>query len=126
MTCLLQEIAQEQITRVLLERLIVNRPHPWGLLITFIELIKVNAYSKYKSSINLIWSSLFIYLNAVCFMYRTLDTISGTVPSLGVHLKLKNCLSLFRDHVGAKSLLMKAWLAQEVCPKAPIEVKLYL
>lgn len=32
---------QEQITRVLLERLIVNRPHPWGLLITFIELIKV-------------------------------------------------------------------------------------
>jgi CCR4-NOT transcription complex subunit 1 len=29
-----QEIVQEQITRVLLERLIVNRPHPWGLLIT--------------------------------------------------------------------------------------------
>ena len=23
-----------------MERLIVNRPHPWGLLITFIELIK--------------------------------------------------------------------------------------
>jgi len=34
------ETIQEQITRVLLERLIVNRPHPWGLLITFIELIK--------------------------------------------------------------------------------------
>lgn len=31
---------QEQITRVLLERLIAHRPHPWGLLITFIELIK--------------------------------------------------------------------------------------
>jgi hypothetical protein len=29
------------VFRVLLERLIVNRPHPWGLLITFIELIKV-------------------------------------------------------------------------------------
>ena len=25
-----QESIQEQITRVLLERLIVNRPHPWG------------------------------------------------------------------------------------------------
>lgn len=34
------QVVQEQITRVLLERLIVNRPHPWGLLITFIELIK--------------------------------------------------------------------------------------
>lgn len=30
--------------RVLLERLIVNRPHPWGLLITFIELIKNPAF----------------------------------------------------------------------------------
>ncbi|KNA22767.1 hypothetical protein SOVF_031520 isoform A [Spinacia oleracea] len=40
-----QEIVQEQITRVLLERLIVNRPHPWGLLITFIELIKNPGYN---------------------------------------------------------------------------------
>ncbi|XP_018024179.1 CCR4-NOT transcription complex subunit 1 isoform X2 [Hyalella azteca] len=38
------EAIQEQITRVLLERLIVNRPHPWGLLITFIELIKNSTY----------------------------------------------------------------------------------
>ncbi|KAL9175940.1 hypothetical protein ABFS82_02G145600 [Erythranthe guttata] len=40
-----QEVIQEQITRVLLERLIVNRPHPWGLLITFIELIKNPRYN---------------------------------------------------------------------------------
>jgi CCR4-NOT transcription complex subunit 1 len=31
--------------RVLLERLVVNRPHPWGLLITFIELIKTPRYA---------------------------------------------------------------------------------
>ena len=43
-----QEIVQEQITRVLLERLIVNRPHPWGLLITFIELIKNPRYGFWK------------------------------------------------------------------------------
>ncbi len=42
------EAIQEQVTRVLLERLIVNRPHPWGLLITFIELIKNSAYSFWK------------------------------------------------------------------------------
>ena len=35
---------KEQIARVLLERVIVNRPHPWGLLITFIELIKNQRY----------------------------------------------------------------------------------
>jgi CCR4-NOT transcription complex subunit 1 len=38
------EGVREQVTRVLLERLIVHRPHPWGLLITFIELIKNQRY----------------------------------------------------------------------------------
>uniref|UniRef100_A0A7R9Z6V1 CCR4-Not complex component Not1 C-terminal domain-containing protein n=1 Tax=Pseudictyota dubia TaxID=2749911 RepID=A0A7R9Z6V1_9STRA len=38
------EGVKEQVTRVLLERLIVHRPHPWGLLITFIELIKNQRY----------------------------------------------------------------------------------
>lgn len=31
---------QQQITRVLLERLLVHRPHPWGLIITLLELLK--------------------------------------------------------------------------------------
>jgi len=39
-----KELTREQITRVLLERLIVNRPHPWGLLITFVELIQNRTY----------------------------------------------------------------------------------
>jgi CCR4-NOT transcription complex subunit 1 len=39
------EQVKEQVTRVLLERLIVHRPHPWGLLITFIELIKNPRYN---------------------------------------------------------------------------------
>ncbi|KAL0097780.1 Not1 transcription factor, partial [Phycomyces blakesleeanus] len=45
-----KEIVKEQITRVLLERLIVNRPHPWGLLITFIELIKNPRYNFWNHS----------------------------------------------------------------------------
>jgi CCR4-NOT transcription complex subunit 1 len=44
---------QEQITRVLLERLIVFRPHPWGVLITFIELVKNRSYK--------FWERPFIY-----------------------------------------------------------------
>lgn len=38
-------LVKEQITRVLLERLICNRPHPWGLLITFTELLKNSKYA---------------------------------------------------------------------------------
>lgn len=50
------ECVQEQITRVLLERIIVNRPHPWGLLITFIELIKNPIYR--------FWSHEFVHCAA--------------------------------------------------------------
>lgn len=42
------EVLMEQMTRVLLERLIVHRPHPWGLLITFIELIKNPRYDFWR------------------------------------------------------------------------------
>uniref|UniRef100_A0A6B2LF58 CCR4-Not complex component Not1 C-terminal domain-containing protein n=1 Tax=Arcella intermedia TaxID=1963864 RepID=A0A6B2LF58_9EUKA len=45
-----QEIIQEQITRVLMERLTVHRPHPWGLLITFIELMKNPRYNFWTRS----------------------------------------------------------------------------
>jgi CCR4-NOT transcription complex subunit 1 len=41
---------KEQVTRVLLERLILHRPHPWGLLITFIELIKNARYRFFDHS----------------------------------------------------------------------------
>ncbi len=40
--------AMMQVTRVLIERLIVNKPHPWGLLITFIELIKNPIYDFWR------------------------------------------------------------------------------
>ena len=44
------QIEREQITRVLIERLIANKPHPWGLLVTFIELIKNPAYEFWNHS----------------------------------------------------------------------------
>ncbi|KAH8108458.1 Not1-domain-containing protein [Phellopilus nigrolimitatus] len=35
---------KEIMTRVLLERFIVHRPHPWGALVTFIELLRNSKY----------------------------------------------------------------------------------
>ncbi|MES1904328.1 MAG: CCR4-NOT transcription complex subunit 1 [Paramarteilia canceri] len=43
---------KEIITRVLLERLTVSRPHPWGLLVTFIDLLRRPVYR--------IWSHDFV------------------------------------------------------------------
>eukprot|EP00958_Prasinococcus_capsulatus_P004763 scaffold442_cov397-Prasinococcus_capsulatus_cf.AAC.12 len=79
-----QEIVQEQITRVLLERLIVNRPHPWGLLITFIELIKVRARSRGHCPV----SSVVCRLMSYCMCHRIPGTTSGATTLRGVLLKL--------------------------------------
>jgi CCR4-NOT transcription complex subunit 1 len=43
-------IIQEQISKVLIERIIPHRPHPWGVLITFIELVKNPKYEFFKKS----------------------------------------------------------------------------
>lgn len=42
---------KSQIVRVLLERLVAYRPHPWGLMITFMELIRNPEYRFWNQSI---------------------------------------------------------------------------
>ena len=39
------EVVREQVTRVVVERIIANRPHPWGLLIAFVELSRNARYN---------------------------------------------------------------------------------
>lgn len=41
---------QEQIVRALLERITATRPHPWGVLIAFIELMKNRSYNFWENS----------------------------------------------------------------------------
>ncbi|XP_073064928.1 uncharacterized protein [Primulina eburnea] len=80
-----QENIQEQITRVLLERLIVNRPHPWGLLITFIELIKNPRYNFWSRSFTRCApeiEKLFESVSRSCGGPKSVDesVISGGIP----------------------------------------------
>ena len=63
---------------MLLERLIVNRPHPWGLLITFIELIKNPRYN--------FWSHRFTRCAPEIerlFEHVARNCIGVTMPSVG-------------------------------------------
>ncbi|KAL0577902.1 CCR4-NOT core subunit cdc39 [Marasmius crinis-equi] len=46
------DVFREIMTKVLLERFIVHRPHPWGALVTFIELLRNTKYE--------FWSKEFI------------------------------------------------------------------
>ena len=59
------EDVQQVITRVLLERIICNKPHPWGVVVTFIELLGNKNYdffdlpfTKTDSDFKRIFSSL--------------------------------------------------------------------
>lgn len=92
-----QEIIQEQITRVLLERFVASRPHPWGLLVTFMELIKVCFSASHNPKYNF-WSSSFIRCapeieNLVRSVSRSCggpepmdeSTESGGIPDNNVH-----------------------------------------
>jgi len=89
------EIMQEHITRVLLERLIAQRPHPWGLLITFVELIKNPKYAFWtkpftKSAPEIvrvfdsIAKSCMGPTAAAVVMQQQLGASTGTVPSAAV------------------------------------------
>lgn len=40
----------ERISRVLLERVIVHKPHPWGLLVCFVELLENPAYAFWEQA----------------------------------------------------------------------------
>ncbi|KAG1362167.1 putative CCR4-NOT transcription complex subunit 1 [Cocos nucifera] len=81
-----QDIIQEQITRVLVERLMVYRPHPWGLLVTFIELIKNPRYGFWNKSFTRCApeiENLFESVSRSCGGPKALDVgmvSSGVVP----------------------------------------------
>ncbi|KAH9871666.1 hypothetical protein J1614_005921 [Plenodomus biglobosus] len=62
---------QETITRVLLERLLVHRPHPWGLIITLLEILKNGNYA--------FWELPFV--KAAPEVERLLSALFGTQQS---------------------------------------------
>lgn len=62
-----EERFREILTRVLLERFIVHRPHPWGALVTFIELLRNPKYD--------FWNQEFV--RAVPEVYMMLENVSA-------------------------------------------------
>jgi len=60
---------KEITTRVLLERFVVHRPHPWGALVTFIELLHNPKYD--------FWSKDFI---------RIAPEVTLLLESVGLHV----------------------------------------
>lgn len=63
---------REVMTKVLLERFIVHRPHPWGALVTFIELLHNPKYD--------FWSKEFIRVAPEVTLL--LDSVSLTASLL--------------------------------------------
>lgn len=56
---------REILTRVLLERFIVHRPHPWGALATFIELLRNPKYAFWSKEFTRIAPEVTLLLESV-------------------------------------------------------------
>ena len=92
---------REVITRVLLERFIVHRPHPWGALVTFIELLRNQKYE--------FWSKEFIRVAPeVTMLLESVSGLSDSIrepltfrPGCEVHLSILDslCLLLSVAHI---------------------------
>ncbi|KIJ69669.1 hypothetical protein HYDPIDRAFT_80338 [Hydnomerulius pinastri MD-312] len=67
---------REVMTRVLLERFIVHRPHPWGALVTFIELLRNQKYE--------FWNKEFIRVAPeVTMLLESVSTALSLTPAQG-------------------------------------------
>ncbi|KAJ9563300.1 hypothetical protein OSB04_008460 [Centaurea solstitialis] len=76
-----QEPIQEVITRVLLERLMTKRPHPWGALVTFLELVKNEKYNFWNLSFTKCApeiEKLFESVSVSCGLKKPEDEASGS------------------------------------------------
>jgi len=67
---------REVMTKVLLERFIVHRPHPWGALVTFIELLRNPKYD--------FWSKDFIRIGPE--VTTLLESVGLVLPLLSVEI----------------------------------------
>ncbi|GAV26718.1 hypothetical protein PMKS-000173 [Pichia membranifaciens] len=72
---------QQLITRVLLERIICNKPHPWGLLVTFIELLKNKDYEFSSLSFTKLSPEIEKLLSTLITHVRSSSSNSGTVAA---------------------------------------------
>jgi len=67
---------REVMTKVLLERFIVHRPHPWGALVTFIELLRNPKYD--------FWSKDFIRIGPE--VTTLLESVGLALPLISVEV----------------------------------------
>lgn len=85
-----QDIVRDHITRVLFERLLVHKPHPWGLVVTFMELITNPKYNFWSlSSIRCApeIEKLFKSVSRSCGVPKSVDesAVSSGIPDNNVH-----------------------------------------
>ena len=57
---------REIMTKVLLERFLVHRPHPWGALVTFIELLRNSKYDFWNQEFIHVAPEVTVLLENVC------------------------------------------------------------
>lgn len=61
---------REVMARILLERFLVYRPHPWGALVTFVELLRNHKYDFWNQDFIRLAPEVTLLLDSVCSSLR--------------------------------------------------------
>lgn len=72
---------REVMTKVLLERFIVHRPHPWGALVTFIELLRNPKYDFWSKDFIRIAPEVTLLLESVSLGGWSKPVVAESVPT---------------------------------------------
>lgn len=71
---------REVMTKVLLERFIVHRPHPWGAMVTFIELLRNPKYDFWNKEFIHIAPEVTLLLESVSLDGWSKQVVAESVP----------------------------------------------
>lgn len=66
------------MTKVLLERFIVHRPHPWGALVTFIELLRNPKYDFWSKEFIRVAPEVTLLLDSVSLAGSSISVLADT------------------------------------------------
>jgi CCR4-Not complex component, Not1 len=69
---------KEILTRTLLEHVMVHRPHPWGILVTFIELVRNPKYEFWTRDFIRIAPEITLIMENVCSLWLKLFNTNRT------------------------------------------------
>ena len=106
------------MTRVLLERFIVHRPHPWGALVTFIELFRNQKYELWSKEFVRVAPEVTMLLESECSCVSLHPWFLMSWSGREIHLSILDSLCLLS--LLSVAHIFSLWVLFSLAPQFPV------